>query len=149
MDYRKHPRIIWCWNSNALLSHLLLKALEERNGNSKALKRLKAYSEINSSLSEKSDAKKSIEDLIVQEIDFIIERRNRKINGANLAAVIFLAGVGGTISALLVFGGINSDALLLKIIFWVFFAISALFTIAIPIVGKKSMFTNPSEKEKK
>jgi len=135
----------------AALSFLssLVKLIGERNGGARRIKRLKTYSEMYSVMPSNSIARENLEALMDKETSFILERVNRKLNIANLIAVIILASVGGTISYLLALWATNTNSIILSILAWVLFTIGAFFTIGISVVGLKSMYDDPKKKDVK
>lgn len=131
----------------AVLSFLtsLIKFFSEQNVGMKVTKRAKEYADIYTSLPDSVDAKADVAKLLKIETGKLLERRTRKINYANVAAVIVVALVGGALSYLLALWAINS-VVFIAVVAWILFAVTAFFTLGISIVGIASVYEPPKKK---
>ena len=113
---------------------------KEQNVEAKDIKRAKDYIEIYSALHGEIQAKKNIELLLTQLTQEMVERNSRKLNTSNIAAIIFVAIVGGGLSYLLAFWATSISGFW-AVLIWIAFSAVFLFTIALSIVGWTSRYT--------
>lgn len=131
----------------AVLSFLssLIKFFNEQNIGIKVTKRAKEYADIYSSLPDGIDAKTDVAKLLKLETEQLLERRLRKINYGNVAAVIIVALVGGGLSYLLALWATNSPTII-AVLAWILFTAVAFFTLGISITGLASVYQEPKRK---
>jgi hypothetical protein len=98
-------------------------------------------------LPDKASAKYKVGQLLDHETSRVLEKTKRKVNGANVAAVITVAIVGGGLSYLLAWWAVSSETLTLSIFAWVLFAAIAIFTIGVSAAGLADLYEDESEKK--
>lgn len=111
-------------------------------------RRIRAHVDLREKLAEDGPSLKELDTLIAKELETLREREisrlTRKINGGNLAALIFIALAGGGI----VYGLISAAFALpdtgLFWAFWILAAIAALFTFGLAAVGVGSLYAPAS-----
>ena len=133
----------------AALSFLtsFVKFLNEQNASTKMTQRLKEYSDIYASLPDTTKARGDIAKLLKIEAERLLRRTNRKLNIANMIAVIVVALVGGGLSYIFALWAMDSAHIALTILAWLLFSFVAFFTLGISIAGLASMYEEPKEKK--
>ncbi|MBW8763331.1 MAG: hypothetical protein JF592_12205 [Microbacterium sp.] len=116
----------------------------------KLIKRVAAHVELREKITDVPDALADLDHLLSTEIAVLREREEyrltRKVNGANVAALIFVAllgggGVYGLITAgIAVGGGWGITLYVLAVIYGLFF-------VALAAVGTRTVFSPPKENE--
>ena len=132
----------------AFLSFLssFINLFRERTVESKDIKKAKDYIAIYSGLSDGIQAKKNIELLLTQLTQKIVEQSMRKFDSSNMAAIIFVAVVGGGVSYLLALWATNVSGLF-SVLIWIVFGTVFLFTIALSIAGWTLRYGKSSPKK--
>lgn len=135
----------------AVLSFLssLIKFLSERSAGARGVKRLKDYTDIYTALPSNLGAKANIAKLVEQETAQLLKRTNKRLNVVNIIALVVVAVVGGGMSYILAFWAINTHLAVFAIIAWLLFAVVALFTLGLSIVGLTSVYEEPKNKANK
>ena len=136
--------------SVALLSFLgaLIDFFKESRVERKDLRKAKDYIEIYSALPEGSVVKKNMEVILEIQIQKLAEKEIRKINVANIIAVIFVALLGGSLSYLIASWAIINKGILSWIL-WLIFAIIVFFTLGLSITGWSSRYNKTTSSKSK
>lgn len=116
-------------------------------------KRIAAHAEIREKLENNVDAVAHLDELIASETQVLKDREtyrlNRKLNGGNVVAVIFVASMGGGIVYGLVSAAIAFMAT--PVMFWLFMIVAGvvgMFAIAMAAVGLGTLYKPPREKRR-
>jgi len=121
---------------------LIASLVKERNPTSKNIKKIKEYIDLYTSMPEGITAKKDLAQLLNHEVSLIVKHTTRKLNGANLTAVIFVAIIGGGLSYLCALWAVRAPFA------WIFFAVILFFSIGVSVVGLSSIYEESSPKPK-
>lgn len=125
-----------------------LRLFKENDANDRRIKRIINLVEVCDKLENDSDAKRNIQTILNIETEKIKNILTRKVNYANLVALIFVAIVGGSFS----YGSLllaNNSLAILSILGWILFAIVAFFTLGISITGLASIYNSENDKKEK
>lgn len=115
--------------------------LRERGYKNRGIKRIVSYAETLAVLPE-GKVKNNILNLLDIETNRLIEQNTRKVNVANIAALVFVSVVGGGLSYLLALWATNITGLF-SILAWLLFAVVVFFTLGISLAGLGSIYEKP------
>lgn len=134
----------------AVLSILisLLRLSKETDISSKKIKRLSGIVEIYNNMPENTHGKKTMSDVIDIEVSKFKGILTRKVNKANVSAVVVVSIVGGLVSYGVALWA-TSVSIIWAVILWIAFSFIAFFTIGLVAVGLASVFEEDKEDKDK
>lgn len=124
-----------------------IKFFNERNIESKNIKRVKDYTEIYSELPDETQAKKNIESLLTQLTQKMVEQNSKKLNPSNIVAMIIFAIAGGILSSLLALWAMSVKDFW-AVLIWIVFGAVIFFTIGLSIAGWAARYNSNSSSKK-
>lgn len=142
---------LWSAVAVALLTIVLGPAVRGELSD-RLVKRLSAHAELREKIAEVPGAVKELDALLTAEVSVLRRREEfrltRKLNGPNVAAVIFVALFGGGGVYLLVSGGITVGGGV-AVALYICAGIWGLFFVGLAAVGSKTLYDPPKEAKPK
>ncbi len=142
------PAVISSFVAIGSLALSFLRLFKENDANDKKVKRILNLAEAYAKLEKNSDARCNINTILDIETEKFKDMLTRKINYANLVALIFIAIVGGICS----YGSLllaNNSSVILSALGWVLFSVIVFFTLGVSIAGLSSIYNNENNKKEK
>ncbi len=131
----------WLQGNLAVLSALFVPVLlgvigplTSREAGGRQYRRVRRHAQLRGLLRDGSSAAKRMDALLDSEIQLLTDRRSRKLNGANLAAIVVVSIVGAAISFFLVTWAQGSVGLWAWVA-WILFGAWTLFIVLLVLVG--------------
>jgi len=142
----------WLEDNLAVLSALFVPVLlgvigplTSREAGGRQYRRVRRHAQLRGLLGDGSSAAKRMDVLLDSEIQLLAERQSRKVNGANLAAIVIVSILGAAISFGLVTWAQGSDGFWAWIA-WVLVGAWTLFIVLLVLVGGLSNLYKQDEK---
>lgn len=117
------------------------------------LKRVVAHAELREKLADASPAQREIDALLDAEVKVLRERAEyrltRRLNGGNVAALVFVALVGGGVVYGLVTAGLALPGTVWAVLFFIVAVLVGLFAVALAAAGMRTLYEPPKERRPK
>lgn len=149
----------WVSQNLAVISGVLVPLLLavvgpmlERDGGGRDLKRIKRYAQLRSMLVDGSEAASNLDSLLAEETGVLVDRNlprvGRKLDGSNIAAIVFVSLIGGAASFGLVTWAQHTVGFWSGVLWFAFYGWTVFILLLVFIGGSSSFYKKKTAEEK-